>query len=67
MAINKFFINIKYVNIIVYKAFMVKYLKFIKEKFKISNKILFEQVEKIIYINIKYLKAMRHSLTLAQI
>lgn len=46
---------------------MVKYLKFMQEKIKTSNKISIKQVEKIICINLKYAKVSHYGLMLMQI
>ena len=56
----------QYANITKHGALTVEYLKSMQEKIKTSNRIPIEQVEKIIYVSIKYAEAMRRGSTPAQ-
>ncbi len=66
MATNWPSMNTQHANITENGAFTVEYLKFIQEMIKIINRILIEQVEKIIRVSTEYAEAMCRGQTQAQ-
>ena len=66
MATNWPSMGTKHANIIENKVFTVEYLKSIQEKIKTSNRILIEQVEKIIHVSINDAEATYHGPTQVQ-
>lgn len=56
----------QHIKITVYGTFTVAYLRSMQEKIKTNNRIPIEQVEKIIRVSTKYVKAMCCNLTLTQ-